>query len=99
MHGVSTRSVGDLARAMGGAGVSKSQSLPRTRSGVSRLCADIDERVGAPLARPIESRWPHLWLDATPAFAGAGSPSRSARTALGRALEPVAGTPSPSAAP
>ena len=42
---------------MGGGGVSKSQ--------VSRLCADIDERVRAFLTRPIEGRWPHLWLDAT----------------------------------
>ena len=54
---------------MGGAGVSKSRSLPRTRSGVSRLCADIDERVGAFLERRIEGRiegrWPSLWLDAT----------------------------------
>ena len=57
VHGVSTRAVDDLVRAMGGAGVSKSQ--------VSRLCADIDERVGAFLSRPIEGRWPYLWLDAT----------------------------------
>ena len=57
MHGVSTRAVDDLVRAMGGGGVSKSQ--------VSRLCADIDERVGAFLTRPIEGRWPYLWLDAT----------------------------------
>ena len=57
VHGVSTRSVDDLVCAMGGAGVSKSQ--------VSRLCADIDERAGAFLSRPIEGRWPYLWLDAT----------------------------------
>ena len=57
VHGVSTRAVDDLVRAMGGAGVSKSQ--------VSRLCADIDERVQAFLTRPIEGRWPYLWLDAT----------------------------------
>ena len=85
------RAVDDLVRAMGGAGVSKSQ--------VSRLCADIDERVQAFLERRIEGRWPYLWLDATPAFAGAGSTSRSAKTAFGHALGPVAGTPSPSAAP
>ena len=91
VHGVSTRAVDDLVRAMGGAGVSKSQ--------VSRLCADIDERVQAFLERRIEGRWPYLWLDATPAFAGAGSTSRSARMAFGHALGPVAGTPSPSAAP
>ena len=56
VHGVSTRSVDAPVRAMGG-GVSRSR--------VSRLCAEIDERVGAPLARPIEGRWPRLRLDAT----------------------------------
>ena len=38
-------------------GVSKCQ--------VSRLCAAIDERVGAFLNRPLEGDWPYLWLDAT----------------------------------
>ena len=57
VHGVSTRAVDDLVRAMGGGGVSKSQ--------VSRLCAEIDERVRAFLERRIEGRWPYLWLDAT----------------------------------
>ena len=57
VQGVSTRSVDDLVRAMGMDGISKSQ--------VSRLCAEIDERVGAFLARPIEGDWPYVWLDAT----------------------------------
>ena len=57
VHGVSTRSVDDLVKAMGGTGISKSQ--------VSRLCEDIDERVQAFLSRPIEGRWPYLWIDAT----------------------------------
>src|ERR1700686_47535 len=57
VHGISTRSVDDLVRAMGCSGVSKSQ--------VSRLCADIDERVQAFLHRPIEGDWPYVWLDAT----------------------------------
>ena len=57
VHGVSTRSVDDLVRAMGGTGISKSQ--------VSRLCEDIDERVQAFLSRPIEGSWPYLWIDAT----------------------------------
>ena len=57
MHGISTRAVDDLVRAMGGTGVSKSQ--------VSRLCAEIDERVQAFLTRPIEGTWPYLWIDAT----------------------------------
>ena len=37
IHGVSTRSVDDLVKALGMSGISKSQ--------VSRLCAEIDERV------------------------------------------------------
>jgi transposase-like protein len=57
VHGVSTRAVDDLVKAMGGTGVSKSQ--------VSRLCVDIDERVQAFLTRPIEGDWPYLWIDAT----------------------------------
>ena len=57
VHGISTRSVDDLVRAMGMEGISK--------SGVSRLCAEIDERVRDFLARPIEGDWPYLWLDAT----------------------------------
>ena len=57
VHGISTRSVDDLVRAMGCSGVSKSQ--------VSRLCADIDKRVQAFLYRPIEGDWPYVWLDAT----------------------------------
>jgi putative transposase len=38
-------------------GISKSQ--------VSRLCGEIDERVNAFLDRPIEGDWPYLWIDAT----------------------------------
>lgn len=57
VQGISTRSVDDLVQAMGCTGVSKSQ--------VSRLCGEIDERVNAFLARPIEGDWPYLWLDAT----------------------------------
>lgn len=57
VHGVSTRAVDDLVQAMGASGVSKSQG--------SRLCAELDERVGAFLSRPIEGEWPYLWLDAT----------------------------------
>src|SRR5262249_62249337 len=43
-------------KAMGMTGISKSQ--------VSRLCAEIDERVQAFLNRPIEGSWPYLWIDA-----------------------------------
>ena len=55
--GVSTRRVDDLVQAMGLSGISKST--------VSKLCKDIDERVNAFLARPLEGEWPYLWLDAT----------------------------------
>ena len=57
VQGLSTRSVDDLVKAMGMTGVSKSQ--------VSRLCGEIDERVDAFLNRPLEGEWPYLWLDVT----------------------------------
>jgi putative transposase len=57
VHGVSTRSVDELVKALGMTGISKSQ--------VSRLCGEIDERVSEFLARPIEGDWPYLWIDAT----------------------------------
>jgi putative transposase len=57
VHGVSTRSVDDLVKAMGMSGISKSQ--------VSRLCEEIDEKVGAFLGRPLEGDWPYIWIDAT----------------------------------
>jgi len=57
IQGVSTRKVDDLVQAMGMSGISKSQ--------VSKLCQDIDERVNSFLDRRIEGDWPYLWLDAT----------------------------------
>jgi putative transposase len=42
---------------MGMTGISKSQ--------VSKLCKEIDERVTSFLERPLEGEWPYLWLDAT----------------------------------
>jgi putative transposase len=57
VHGVSTRSVDELVKAMGMTGISKSQ--------VSRLCVEIDDKVAAFLSRPLEGDWPYLWLDAT----------------------------------
>ena len=57
IQGVSTRSVDELVQAMGMTGISKSQ--------VSRLCEEIDERVHAFLERPLTGEWPYLWLDAT----------------------------------
>jgi putative transposase len=55
--GVSTRRVDELVQAMGMTGISKST--------VSKLCKDIDERVHAFLKRPLTGEWPYLWLDAT----------------------------------
>ena len=55
--GVSTRRVDELAQAMGLSGISKST--------VSKLCKDIDERVNEFLNRPLSGEWPYLWLDAT----------------------------------
>jgi putative transposase len=57
IQGISTRSVDDLVKALGMSGISKSQ--------VSRLCEEIDERVKAFLDRPIEGDWPYIWIDAT----------------------------------
>jgi uncharacterized protein GlcG (DUF336 family) len=56
--GVSTRRVDDLVQAIGLSGISKSQ--------VSKLCKEIDERVRAFLDRPLAGEWLlYLWLDAT----------------------------------
>ena len=57
VQGVSTRSVDDLVQAMGMSGISKSQ--------VSRLCGEIDDKIHGFLDRPLEGDWPYLWLDAT----------------------------------
>ena len=58
VHGVSTRKVDDLVRALGiDAGVSKSE--------VSRICAELDEQVEQFTGRPISEAFPYLFLDAT----------------------------------
>jgi putative transposase len=57
VQGISTRNVDELVKALGVSGVSKSQ--------VSGLCEEIDERVIAFLERPLEGDWPYLWIDAT----------------------------------
>ena len=56
VQGISARSVDDLVKSLGMSGVSKSQ--------VSRLCGELDERVNAFLGRQIEGDWPYLWVDA-----------------------------------
>jgi putative transposase len=58
VHGVSTRSVDDLVAALGGTGMSKSQ--------VSRICAGLDETVGAFRSRTLgHAGFPYVFLDAT----------------------------------
>jgi putative transposase len=56
VNGVSTRKVERVVEQLGVAGMSKSQ--------VSRLCAALDEQVRAFRERPLEGRYPYLWLDA-----------------------------------
>ncbi|MDT7557321.1 MAG: putative transposase [Pseudonocardiales bacterium] len=59
LHGVSTRKVDDLVKALGAdTGISKSE--------VSRICADLDIEVGAFRDRSLaEQRFPYVFLDAT----------------------------------
>jgi putative transposase len=59
LHGVSTRKVDDLVKALGAdTGISKSE--------VSRICADLDEEVGAFRDRSLSaSAFPYVFLDAT----------------------------------
>ncbi len=56
--GVSTRRVDDLVVALGGSGISKSE--------VSRICAGLDEVVGAFRTRRLDhAEFPYVYLDAT----------------------------------
>ncbi|MFJ9251045.1 IS256 family transposase [Streptomyces sp. NPDC101776] len=59
VHGVSTRSVDDLVKALGGdTGISKSE--------VSRICAALDEPLTVFRTRPLDhTRFPYVYLDAT----------------------------------
>ncbi|MBC8093567.1 MAG: IS256 family transposase [Pseudonocardia sp.] len=59
LHGVSTRKVDDLVKALGAdTGISKSE--------VSRICADLDIEVGAFRDRSLaDQQFPHVFLDAT----------------------------------
>ena len=53
--GVSTRKVDQLVESLG---------LRISRSEVSRVCAGLDEQVEAFRSRPLEGRYPYVWLDA-----------------------------------
>jgi len=57
VHGVSTRKVDDLVKALGLDGLSKSE--------VSRICAELDPVVEAFRTRPLTGEHPYVWLDAT----------------------------------
>ena len=57
VHGVSTRKVDDLVKALGMAGISKSQ--------VSRVCEELDEEVERFRNRPLGGAYPYVWVDAT----------------------------------
>jgi putative transposase len=59
LHGVSTRKVDDLVKALGAdSGISKSE--------VSRICADLDTEVGAFRDRSLaDQAFPYVFLDAT----------------------------------
>ena len=57
VHGVSTRKVDGLVKALGMTGISKSR--------VSELCEELDEEVARFRNRPLEGPYPYVWLDAT----------------------------------
>ncbi|MBA3472062.1 MAG: IS256 family transposase, partial [Rubrobacter sp.] len=57
VHGISTRKVDELVKALGMGGISKSQ--------VSRLCEELDEEVERFRNRPLEGAYPYVWVDAT----------------------------------
>ncbi|MER6677531.1 IS256 family transposase [Streptomyces sp. NPDC000983] len=59
VQGVSTRSVDDLVKALGGdTGISKSE--------VSRICGDLDVELSVFRTRPLDhTRFPYIYLDAT----------------------------------
>jgi transposase-like protein len=56
VQGVSTRKVDELVQALGLTGVDKSK--------VSRICKELDEAVKVFRHRPLEAKYPYLWLDA-----------------------------------
>ena len=57
VHGVSTRKVDELVKALGMTGISKSR--------VSELCEELDEEVERFRDRPLEGAYPYVWVDAT----------------------------------
>jgi putative transposase len=72
VHGVSTRKVDELVKALGMSGISKSR--------VSELCEELDEEVERFRNRPLEGSYPYVWLDAT--YLKARQDGRVASTAV-----------------
>jgi transposase-like protein len=77
LHGVSTRKVDDLVKALGAdSGISKSE--------VSRICADLDGEVAAFRGRSLaDTTYPYVFLDATYRKAGV---TTSCMVSVGRSL-------------
>jgi transposase-like protein len=57
VHGVSTRKVDELVKALGMGGISKSR--------VSEVCKELDEEVERFRNRELEGSYPYVWVDAT----------------------------------
>jgi putative transposase len=72
VHGVSTRKVDELVKALGMGGISKSR--------VSELCEELDEEVERFRGRPLEGFYPYVWVDAT--YVKARQDGRVASTAV-----------------
>ena len=72
VHGVSTRKVDELVKALGMGGISKSR--------VSELCEELDEEVECFRGRPLEGPYPYVWVDAT--YLKARQDGRVASTAV-----------------
>ena len=72
VHGVSTRKVEELVKALGMGGISKSR--------VSEVCKELDEEVERFRSRPLEGSYPYVWVDAT--YLKARQDGRVASTAV-----------------
>jgi putative transposase len=72
VHGVSTRKVDELVKALGMSGISKSR--------VSEVCKELDEEVERFRSRPLEGSYPYVWVDAT--YLKARQDGRVASTAV-----------------
>jgi putative transposase len=72
VHGVSTRKVEELVKALGMSGISKSR--------VSEVCKELDEEVERFRSRPLEGSYPYVWVDAT--YLKARQDGRVASTAV-----------------